>query len=52
MARFNKGIIGAVAAGVIGLFLATVGFWRTLLIAFLIVLGFLVGTYWETKKKE
>ncbi len=52
MEKFNKGIIGAVIAGIIGVFLATVGFWRTILILFLIVLGFLVGTYWEIKKKE
>ncbi|MGQ9535552.1 MAG: DUF2273 domain-containing protein [bacterium] len=52
MVKFNKGIIGAVVAGVIGIFLATVGFWRTILILFLVVLGFLIGTYWEIKKKE
>lgn len=52
MLKFNKGIIGAVVAGVIGIFLATVGFWRTILILFLVVLGFLIGTYWEIKKKE
>jgi len=52
MEKFNKGIIGAVIAGIIAIFLATVGFWRTILILFLIVLGFLIGTYWETRKKE
>ncbi|MEO0096152.1 MAG: DUF2273 domain-containing protein [candidate division WOR-3 bacterium] len=52
MERLNKGILGAIIAGVFGIFLATVGFWRTLLILFLIVIGFLVGTYWEIRKKE
>ncbi|MEO0205141.1 MAG: DUF2273 domain-containing protein [candidate division WOR-3 bacterium] len=52
MEKFNKGIIGAVIAGVIGIFLATVGFWRTILIFFLVILGFLIGTYWEIRKKE
>ncbi len=52
MEKFNKGIIGAVIAGVVGIFLATVGFWRTLLILFLIVIGFLIGTYLEIRKKE
>ncbi|MGB9720911.1 MAG: DUF2273 domain-containing protein [bacterium] len=52
MQKFNKGIIGAVIAGVIGIFFATVGFWRTILILFLVVLGYLVGTYWELRKKE
>ncbi|MEO0106808.1 MAG: DUF2273 domain-containing protein [candidate division WOR-3 bacterium] len=48
----NKGIVGAIIAGIIGIFLACFGFWRTILILFLIVLGFLIGTYLETKKKE
>uniref|UniRef100_A0A7V0Z6B2 DUF2273 domain-containing protein n=1 Tax=candidate division WOR-3 bacterium TaxID=2052148 RepID=A0A7V0Z6B2_UNCW3 len=52
MEKLNKGILGAVIAGIIGIFLATVGFWRTLLILFLIVIGFLIGTYWEIRKKE
>jgi len=52
MFRINKAISGAVFAGVLGLFFATVGFWRTLMIVFLIVLGYLVGTYLETKKKK
>ncbi len=52
MDKINKGIIGAAIAGVVGIFLATIGFWRTILILFLIVLGFLIGTYWETRKKE
>jgi len=52
MEKLNKGILGAVIAGIIGIFLATVGFWRTLLILFLIVIGFLIGTYWEIRKKK
>ena len=45
----NKGIIGAVAAGVLGFFFATVGFLKTIMIIFLIVLGYLIGQYWETR---
>jgi uncharacterized membrane protein len=52
MEKFNKGIIGAIIAGVIGIFLATVGFWRTLLILFLIIIGFLIGTYLDIRKRE
>ncbi len=52
MFRINRAILGAVIAGVVGLFFATVGFWRTLMIVFLIVLGYLVGTYLETKKEK
>uniref|UniRef100_A0A7C4XNB3 DUF2273 domain-containing protein n=1 Tax=candidate division WOR-3 bacterium TaxID=2052148 RepID=A0A7C4XNB3_UNCW3 len=50
MNRFNKGIMGAIIGGIIGIFLAGFGFWRTILILFLIVMGFLIGTYLETKK--
>jgi uncharacterized membrane protein len=50
MIKVNNAIKGAVIAGVIGLFFATVGFWRTLMIAFLVVLGYLIGSYVETKK--
>ena len=52
MFRFNKALIGAFIAGVLGLLFATVGFWRALMIIFLIVLGYLVGTYLDTRKKE
>ncbi len=52
MFRINKAILGAVIAGVLGLFFATVGFWRTLMIVFLIVLGYLIGTYLETKREK
>ena len=50
MIKLNNAIKGAIIAGVIGLFFATVGFWRTLMIAFLVVLGYLIGSYVETKK--
>jgi uncharacterized membrane protein len=52
MFKFNKAIIGSVIAGILGLLFATVGFWRTLMIIFLIVLGYLIGTYLETRNKE
>lgn len=52
MFKFNKALLGAVIAGFLGIFFATVGFWRTLMIVFLIVLGYLIGTYLETRKKE
>jgi len=48
----NKGIIGAIAAGILGFFFATVGFLKTVMIIFLIVLGYLIGTYWETKATD
>jgi len=49
--KINKGMLGAVIAGVLGIFFATVGFLRTILILFLIVLGYLIGSYWETRKE-
>jgi uncharacterized membrane protein len=52
MLKMNKSILGAIAAGLLGIFFATVGFWRTIMIIFLIVLGYLVGSYMETRKKE
>ncbi len=52
MFKINKAILGAVIAGVVGLFFATVGFWRTLMIVFLIILGYLIGTYLETRKEK
>jgi len=52
MFKFNKALLGAVIAGILGIFFATVGFWRTLMIIFLIVLGYLIGTYLETKKEK
>ena len=52
MKKFSKPILGAIIAGVIGIFFATMGFWRTLMIAFLIVLGYLIGSYLETKKEK
>jgi len=52
MFKFNKALLGAIIAGILGIFLATVGFWRTLMIVFLIILGYLIGTYLETRKKD
>jgi uncharacterized membrane protein len=52
MEKINNAIKGAIIAGVVGLFFATVGFWRTLMIAFLVVLGYLIGSYLETKKES
>jgi uncharacterized membrane protein len=52
MLKMNKALLGAVAAGVLGIFFATVGFWRTIMIMFLVVMGYLIGSYLETKKKE
>ena len=51
MNKISNGIKGAIIAGILGLFFATIGFWRTLLIAFMIVLGFLIGSYIETRRK-
>lgn len=51
MNKWSKAIKGAAIAGIIGLFLAVIGFWRTLLVAFLVVLGYLIGSYLETTKK-
>jgi uncharacterized membrane protein len=52
MIKLNSAVKGAIIAGVVGLFFATVGFWRTLMIAFLVVLGYLIGTFIETREKE
>jgi uncharacterized membrane protein len=49
--RLNKAPLGAIIGGILGIFFATVGFWCTLLILFLIVLGWLIGSYFEAKKK-
>jgi len=48
--KINKALLGGITGGVLGFFLATVGFWRTLLILFLIILGWLIGSYFEAKK--
>jgi uncharacterized membrane protein len=50
MIKLSKAIVGAIIAGVIGLFFATVGFWRTVMIAFLVALGYLICSYVETRK--
>jgi len=47
-----KAVLFAVMAGILGIFLATFGFFRTLLIIVLVVLGFLIGRYWENKKNK
>jgi len=52
MIKLNKAIVFAAVAGVIGIFFATVGFLRTIMIMFLVLLGYLVGSYLETKKTE
>lgn len=52
MLKMNKAVLGAIAAGLLGVFFATVGFWRTIMIIFLIALGYLVGSYLETKREE
>jgi uncharacterized membrane protein len=52
MFKINKAILGAIIGGFLGLFFATVGFWRTLMIIFLIILGYLIGTYLEAKKEK
>jgi len=51
MHKINKALAGVIMGGVLGLFLATVGFWRTLMIVFLMILGYLIGTYLETRKE-
>lgn len=52
MFRFSKALVGATVAGILGLLFATVGFWRTIMIVFLIVLGYLIGTFLDTKKDK
>ncbi|UCG29920.1 MAG: DUF2273 domain-containing protein [candidate division WOR-3 bacterium] len=52
MIKMNKAILGAIAAGIVGIFFATVGFLRTIMIMFLVTLGYLIGSYFETRMKE
>jgi uncharacterized membrane protein len=52
MTKLPKAVMFAVIAGILGIFLAAFGFFRTLLIIVLVVLGFLIGSYWETKKDK
>ena len=52
MIKMNKAILGATAAGVIGIFFATVGFLRTIMILFMVILGYLIGSYFDTRMKE
>ncbi|UCG91739.1 MAG: DUF2273 domain-containing protein [candidate division WOR-3 bacterium] len=52
MQRINKALLGLIIGGVLGLLLATVGFWSTILILFLMVLGYLIGGYLEAQKEK
>jgi len=52
MIKMNKAILGATAAGIIGIFFATVGFLRTIMILFMVTLGYLIGSYFDTRMKE
>ena len=51
MVKVNRAVLGAIAAGILGVFFATVGFWRTIMILFLATLGYLIGAYLETRKQ-
>lgn len=50
--KFNKGFLCAIAAGFLGFFFAIVGFLKTIMIIVFIVLGYFIGSYWETREKE
>lgn len=52
MQKINKALLGLIIGGTLGLLFATVGFWRTILILFLMVFGYLIGSYLETKKEK
>jgi uncharacterized membrane protein len=52
MIKMAKPVFFAAIAGILGIFLAAFGFFRTLLIIVLVILGFLIGSYWETKKNK
>jgi uncharacterized membrane protein len=52
MIKMNKAILGAIAAGIVGIFFAAFGFLRTIMILFLVTLGYLIGSYFETRMKE
>lgn len=52
MIKLNRGMLGAIAAGILGIFFAAFGFLRTIMILFLIVLGYLVGSFLESTKKD
>jgi uncharacterized membrane protein len=52
MTKLPKPVLYAAIAGILGIFLAIFGFFRTLLIFVLVVLGFLVGNYLETRKNK
>jgi uncharacterized membrane protein len=52
MHKLNKPLLGLIIGGGLGLLFATVGFWRTILVLFLMLLGYLIGSYLETKKEK
>lgn len=52
MIKLNRSIWGAIVAGILGIFFATFGFLRTIMILFLAVLGYLVGSFLDSTKKE
>ncbi|MBE0433319.1 DUF2273 domain-containing protein [candidate division WOR-3 bacterium] len=52
MIKLNRGILGVIVAGALGISFAAFGFLRTIMILFLVVLGYLVGSFLETTKKD
>jgi len=52
MLKMNKAILGAIIAGIVGIFFATFGFLRTIMILFFVTLGYLIGSYFEARMKE
>lgn len=52
MIKMNKAILGAIAAGIIGIFFAAFGFLRTIMILFFITLGYLIGSYFLKRTKK
>jgi uncharacterized membrane protein len=45
-------LIGLIAGLIVGLLIAIFGFWKTVLIAVLTAVGWLVGLAWELMQKE
>ncbi len=52
MIKMNKAILGAIAGGMIGILFGAFGFLRTIMILFFVTLGYLIGSYFETRMKE
>ena len=52
MIKMNKAILGAIAGGIIGILFGAFGFLRTIMILFFVTLGYLIGSYFETRMKE